>query len=150
LIVVDSYAENEKAARNFQLFTPMNVAATTHLPPDVEALGRLFDTLLEFEWGPLALLDQSVGHHVSVDEGRRAAFLRAFLRHWKEYSAEGTRYGPGRDNTLWGAAMFLKYNLLVRGVPQTEVLAPLPNDDLRNLMTRHSDKFGDVLTKLPQ
>ena len=145
LLVVDSSCRMTRSGRHFHLFAPMAA-----LMCEVSAAGpnpaRLFDFLLDFEWGPLAVLEQTV-RGVSLRESRLTALLRAFLRHWPAYWAEGERYAawPNAPTNLWEAAFVLKYGLLLRGIPKADLLSP-PCDGLRGLFERHADKLSDVLT----
>lgn len=146
LLVYDWTAANERRERHFQLYAPFHLASEP-VPVDREKLLRLYDVLLGAPWGPLALMDQSVGH-LKVDDIRRAALIRAMLAHWMEFSEVGARYVPGllRPCSLWEAAVFLRYNLRLRGIPDHELRAPLAGNDLRGLLERHRDRFSDVLS----
>ena len=146
LLVVDSSCRRARSGRHFHVFAPM-MAVRAVGGRDLPAPARLFDALLEVEWGPLAVLDQAI-RDVPFHERRLATLFRSFLAHWPPAWAEGRRYvlGAGSPVHLWDAAFVLKYCLILRGVPAQELLSPPPGGSLRALLQRHPERFLDVLT----
>ncbi|HLK39632.1 MAG TPA: hypothetical protein VKU41_22910, partial [Polyangiaceae bacterium] len=146
LIVHDSSCRLARSGRHFHLFAPM-MAVRSFGCRGRPLPAHVFDVLLEFEWGPLAVLDQSI-RDVPFHDRRLATLFRSFLAHWPPCWAEGRRYATGASSpvNLWDAAFVLKYCLILRGVPAQELLSPPPGGNLRALLERHSDKFSDVLT----
>jgi hypothetical protein len=131
---------------HFQMFAPIAIGLELLLPDEMKL--RLFDALVSSCWGTLCLLDQATGL-LLLDESRRRALLKSVLKCWPMYVHEGNRFVPSLHGptVLWGVPTMIQSQLCKMGVPVEEVQAPLENNDLFGLLSRHPKKLGWLLAE---
>src|SRR5262249_59272088 len=92
-----------------------------------EVAARAFEAALDQPWSVLGMHSQ-VNYRWLEDPARADRFLAAMVRHWDALDAVGARYtmGPRRGQRLWDVPLLLKFVLMRQGVPQDDLLQPLP------------------------
>jgi hypothetical protein len=145
-LIVVSPDSTYKSSAHFQMFALIAVALDS-LPPE-EMKFRFFDALVSSCWGTLCLLDQST-NLLRLDESRTRALVKSVLKCWQVYTREGNRFAPSLAGpaSLWRVPTMLQPELCRLGVPAEEVQAPLVNDDLLGLLSRHKEKLGEFLAE---
>jgi hypothetical protein len=136
LIVLEGPSKTFDDADHFQCFVP---ARAVH---DAVMNDRLPDTIyrdvaqqwMASAWGVLALLGQDGRGFPGPDQ--YIAFLRAFLRCWNEFAAEGKRYSYGTHDAreLWTMPTSIGYVLGQMGIPLQTLRARQSADDLLALI----------------
>jgi hypothetical protein len=146
LIVIDDQERFRAEEPHFQMHALFEAADSARYRSLHQSI---FDAVLAHPWGPLTLLGSMVGllrvHHV-ITEASWMAALSNMMKWWNLYEAEGPRFAIGmRTGDLWTIGGSLKGLLREKGIPQSELGAPLPEGGLTALLARHPTEFGDVL-----
>jgi hypothetical protein len=138
LIVLDDQEGFHAEAPNFQMHAIFELSGETKYR-DMEP--HIFDAVVAHPWGPLAILGSAGGmlwvHHV-IAEASWTMALSQTAKWWDVYCAEGRRFSWGsRTDDLWPLAGMVKVLLRQKGVPESELVTPLPAGGLRALLARH-------------
>lgn len=101
-----------------------------------ETIDSVFEESLWSPWSLLGLLAQTNMIWI-YPESRRKPLLMACLHFWEVLCVEGSRYTNGSNSgaTLWELHSNLKFVLANFGVPTSILNAPLPNNDLRSVLS---------------
>jgi len=96
---------------------------------------RAFDEALSHVWSMLGLVSQACYSWLKNDE-RAARFLQSVIDRWAEIASVGCRYTFGLPNgdAFWNLPHLLKYVLARRGVPQSQLVQPLPSGGIADLL----------------
>jgi hypothetical protein len=158
-VLNDDVFDEVSKGEHFQLFVPLTLAVEHEMGDAI--LFTLFDLLLLEPWGPLALMGQDAlwwaaprgplprtPEALARRASQRLEFLRAVVRWWPTYLAEGDRYTrlDPQGSPLWGLATTLSFELARRKVTREELQSPLPNGDLRGFLAAHPGGFDGVLS----
>jgi len=102
----------------------------------LEITEHVFEASLESPWGLLGLLSQP-NQGWLYPRARLRPTLKAALKFWDVFAAEGARYSTGLPwgTDLWSANSNLAIVLAELGVPQEVLQKPLPPENLSSLLS---------------
>lgn len=100
------------------------------------AIDSIFEQSLQSAWSVVGLLAQTNMMWI-YPEHRREPMLDACLRFWDDLNRERSRYSNGSTTgaTLWEVHSNLKFILSNLGVPTPVLNTPLPNNDIRSVLS---------------
>ena len=114
---------------------------------DEENMERIFNQLIEYEWGILGLSEDTGLFNIGRADRRHRwqPYLRKLCEYWDIFCAEGKRYIGGANCTgLWNASYSLWGVLRDMGVPKEESVYVSDTADLRKLCDKYNLLTMDV------